>query len=68
MAAVGGAALPPGNPTLTNLVAALQSYGNPHIAVYAAVASSKPLFGLSADLRYDPAYARPPFRRPCSSS
>jgi hypothetical protein len=58
VAAAGGLALPPGNPTLGNLVAALQDYGNPRIAVYAST-FLETTFGLSADLTYDPRYSAP---------
>ena len=37
VAAAGGSALPPGNPTLDNLVTSLHDYGNPLIPIYAAV-------------------------------
>jgi Baseplate J-like protein len=55
VAGSGGAALPPGNLTLANLVAALQSYGNPNVVIYAQT-FLETTFGLSADLRYDPLY------------
>jgi hypothetical protein len=55
VAASGGAALLPGNLTLANLVTALQSYGNPTVAIYAQN-FLETTFGLSADLCYDPAY------------
>jgi predicted phage baseplate assembly protein len=55
VAAAGGAALPPGNPTLGNLVASLQDYGNPLIPIHAK-SFLETLFSLEADLRYDPAY------------
>ena len=35
VAAAGGSALPPGNPTLDNLVTALHNYGNPLIPIHA---------------------------------
>jgi Baseplate J-like protein len=53
VAGAGGAALPPGNPTLANLVAALQSYGNPTAAIYAQ-SFLETTFRLSADIRCDP--------------
>ncbi len=53
-----GASLPPGNLTLANLVAALQSYGNPNVVIYAQ-SFLETTFGLSADLCYDPAYSAP---------
>ncbi len=55
VAGAGGAALPPGNPTLANLVAALEGYGNPNVPIFAQ-SFLETLFRLSADLRYDPAY------------
>lgn len=58
VAGVNGAALPPGNPTLVNLVTALQDYGNPLIPI-SAQSFLETLFGLTADLRYDPAYDQP---------
>lgn len=61
VAGVNGAALPPGNPTLTNLVMALRNYGNPRIPINAQ-SFLETLFGLSADLKYDPAYDQPTVR------
>ncbi|MGC2620730.1 MAG: putative baseplate assembly protein [Acidobacteriaceae bacterium] len=58
VAADGGADLQPGNPTLTNLVTALQSYSNPLVPV-SAVSFMETLFGFSADVMYDPRYAQP---------
>jgi len=55
VAGAGGAALPPGNPTLANLTTALADYGNPNVPIY-AVSFLETLFRLSADLLYDPAY------------
>jgi Baseplate J-like protein len=55
LAGAGGAALMPGNPTLANLVTALQSYGNPSAAIYPQT-FLETTFSLSADLCYDPAY------------
>jgi hypothetical protein len=55
VAGAGGAALPPGNPTLANLVAALQTYGNPLVPIH-ALSFLETLFSLNADLAYDPAY------------
>jgi hypothetical protein len=54
VAGSGGAALAPDNPTLSNLVASLQSYGNPLIAI-TVQSFVETLFGLSADIQYDPA-------------
>jgi hypothetical protein len=58
VAGVNGAALPPGNPTLTNLVTALHNYGNPLIPI-TVQSFLETLFGLSADLAYDPAFDVP---------
>lgn len=55
VAGANGAALPPGNPTLGNLIASLRNYGHPLIPI-AAATFLETLFGLSADLAYDPAY------------
>jgi hypothetical protein len=55
VAAAGGAALAPDNPTLSNLVASLQSYGNPLIPI-TVQSFVETLFDLSADIQYDPAY------------
>jgi predicted phage baseplate assembly protein len=61
VAGTDGAALPPGNPTLANLVASLQNYGNPLIPV-TVVTFLETLFGLSAAISYDPAYDQPTVR------
>lgn len=58
VAAAGGAALPPGNPTLAHLVASLQAYGNPLVPIH-AFSFLETLFSLAADLTYDPAYDQP---------
>jgi hypothetical protein len=55
VAGAGGAALPPGNPTLAKLTAALHAYGNPLIPI-TAVSYVETLFDFSAALAYDPAY------------
>jgi hypothetical protein len=55
VAATGGVALPPGNLTLTNLVSALEDYGNPNVTVRAQ-SFYETLFGLNAYIAYDPAY------------
>jgi hypothetical protein len=55
VAAAGGSALPPGNPTLGNLIASLHNYGNPLVPIHAA-SFLETLFSLEADLVYDPAY------------
>jgi hypothetical protein len=52
---VNGAALPPGNPTLGNLITSLHNYGNPLIPIHAS-SFLETLFRLAADVRYDPAY------------
>lgn len=57
VAGAGGAALPAGNPTLANLVTALQNYGNPNVAVRAQ-SFLETTFRLAADVRYDPAYVQ----------
>ena len=58
VAGANGAALPPGSPTLANLVASLRDYGNPMVPI-TATTFLETLFGLSADLAYDPAYDQP---------
>jgi hypothetical protein len=58
VAGVDGAALPPGNGTLNNLVTSLQNYGNPLIPI-TAVTFLETLFGLSADLAYAPGFDIP---------
>jgi hypothetical protein len=55
VAAAGGSALPAGNPTLDNLVTALQNYGNPLIPIHVQ-SFLETLFTVSADIKYDPAY------------
>ena len=55
VAAAGGAALPADSLTLANLVKALGSYGNPNIRVQAQ-SYYETLFGLDADIAYNPAY------------
>jgi hypothetical protein len=55
VAGAGGAALPPGNLTLSNLVTALQSYSNPNVVIYAN-SFLETTFSLDADLCYDPSY------------
>jgi len=57
VAASGGSPLPDGSPTLVNLVASLQNYGDPLIPIRAQ-SFLETLFGLSADLQYDPAYVQ----------
>jgi hypothetical protein len=58
VAGANGAALPPGSPTLANLVASLQNYGNPLVPI-SAVTFLETLFGISTDLACDPAYDQP---------
>jgi hypothetical protein len=55
VAGVGGAALQSGNPTLGYLVTALQNYGNPLVPLFVQ-SFLETLFGLAADVAYDPAY------------
>jgi hypothetical protein len=55
VAAAGGPALPPGNPTLANLISALHNYGNPLIPI-TAMSFLETLFRFSANIKYDPAY------------
>ena len=55
VAGAGGAALPPGNLTLANLLAALADYGDPNIPVRAA-SFLETIFRLTADILYDPSY------------
>jgi len=53
VAAAGGSALPPGNPTLANLITSLHDYGNPFIPIH-AVSFLETLFSFNADIKYDP--------------
>jgi hypothetical protein len=55
VAAAGGSALPPGNPTLDNLVTALHNYGNPLIPIHVQ-SFIETLFSFNADIKYDPDY------------
>jgi predicted phage baseplate assembly protein len=55
VAGAGGAALPAGNPTLANLIAALKGCGNPLIPI-SAQTYVETLFSFAAAVRYDPAY------------
>jgi len=52
VAAAGGSALPPGNPTLDYLVTALHNYGNPLIPIHVQ-SFLETLFRFSADIKYD---------------
>ncbi|HKE97288.1 MAG TPA: hypothetical protein VKB34_23455, partial [Povalibacter sp.] len=54
-AAAGGSTLPPGNPTLDNLVTSLHNYGNPLIPIHVQ-SFLETLFSLSVNIKYDPAY------------
>jgi len=58
VAAAGGSALPPGNPTLDNLVTSLHDYGNPLIPI-SAQSFLETLFSFSADIKYDSSYDAP---------
>ncbi|MGA7343581.1 MAG: putative baseplate assembly protein [Terracidiphilus sp.] len=53
VAAVDGAELKQDNPTLTQLVASLQAYGNPLIPIH-AFSFLETLFSIKADLTYEP--------------
>ncbi|HVU48568.1 MAG TPA: putative baseplate assembly protein [Terracidiphilus sp.] len=53
VAGAGGAALPAGNPTLAQLIAAFQAYGNPLIPIH-AFSFLETLFSVKADLTYEP--------------
>jgi len=55
IAAANGAQLPPGNPTLANLVASLRSSGNPLIPI-TAVSFLETTFSVEIALKYDSAY------------
>jgi hypothetical protein len=55
IAATGGVQLSPGNLTLSNLTSALLDYGNPHVNVQVQ-SFYETLFGLNADIAYDPKY------------
>src|SRR5262249_37859513 len=58
VAGVDGEALPPSSPTLGYLITSLRSYGNPLIPI-TAVSFYETLFGLTADVKYDPDYDQP---------
>jgi hypothetical protein len=62
VAAAGGSALPPGNPTLDNLVTALHAYGNPLIPIH-VLSYVETLFSFSADVKYSPDYDAPTVRQ-----
>lgn len=58
VAGVNGEALPSSSVTLQNLITALKSYGNPLIPIVVTT-FLETLFGLSADVKYDPAFDQP---------
>jgi uncharacterized phage protein gp47/JayE len=58
VAGVNGAALSPSNPTLNNLLASLRNFGNPLIPI-TIQSFVETLFGLTANMQYDPAYDQP---------
>jgi predicted phage baseplate assembly protein len=58
VAGVGGSALSGSDPTLGYLVAALENYGSPLVPLHVQ-SFLETLFGLSADIAYDPAYDVP---------
>ncbi|MGA8575391.1 MAG: putative baseplate assembly protein [Candidatus Cybelea sp.] len=55
LAGAGGTALVPPNATLANLVSALETYGNPNVAIW-PVSFIETIFSLSAAVGYDPSY------------
>ena len=55
VAGVGGAALPQSSPTLQNLLASLQDYGNPLVPL-SVQSFIETLFGFTANVKYDPRY------------
>jgi Baseplate J-like protein len=57
VAGVGGSALPPESPTLANLAASLWNFGNP-LAPIRLQTYAETLFGLTANVQYDPAYVQ----------
>jgi hypothetical protein len=58
VAGVNGAALSSANPTLTNLAASLQNYGNPLVPI-SVTSYVETLFKFSAGVQYDPSYDQP---------
>lgn len=58
IASASGAALTSTSQTPTNLITALQQYGNPNVAIYPA-SFLETTFGLKANILYDPAYSQP---------
>ena len=55
VAGAGGSALPPANPTLTNLVTSLRNFGNPLIPI-TAQSYLETLFDVAVDLILDPRF------------
>jgi hypothetical protein len=55
VAGVGGAALPDDDPSIAHLVTALKNFGNPLIPITVR-SFLETLFGISAQVKYDPAY------------
>lgn len=58
VASSNGAELLPTSQTYSNLITALNSYGNPHVALNVA-SYYETTFGLEADILYDPAFSQP---------
>lgn len=58
VASSNGAQLEPSSQTFSYLVTALQNYGNPNVAINVA-SYYETTFGLTAHLKYDPAYSQP---------
>ena len=58
VAASGGTQLLPTDQTWSNLIASLESYGNPNVAVNVQ-SFYETTFGFSANILYDPAYSQP---------
>jgi hypothetical protein len=58
VAGVNGEALPSSSITLQNLITSLKSYGNPLIPIVVTT-FLETLFGLSADVKYDPTFDQP---------
>jgi hypothetical protein len=55
VAATGGVAMQPGNPSLAKLLASLRAYGSPLVPI-TVQSYIETLFGFSADVLYNPAY------------
>jgi hypothetical protein len=58
VAAAGGAPLLPTSQTFTYLLAALQKFGNPNVAIYLQ-SFYETTFGFNVDVLYDPDYSQP---------